>query len=213
MISVGIIEDDLVLRINIEDYLKKIEDVSIVFSLNSMESFIEKRSSISEPFLIFIDLGLPGISGLEGIRLLREKWKNTHVVVVTGNDEEDTIYNCIQSGANGYLLKPFRMNELVENLQIIRDGGAIITPQVAAKLFHKLRKPIEKYENTQSGLTDREKEVVDVLLKGLAYKEIAVTLGITAGTVNDHVKKIYTKMHVNSKSELISVILNSNRNN
>ncbi len=207
MITVGIIEDDRPLRRSLEIYVNMQKDLYITFSCNSMEAFLEERSKLDEPFIIFIDLGLPGISGMEGITLIRQQWADVHIVVTTGNDNESVIFDCIQRGANGYLLKPFNIEALVKNIDIIRSGGALITPDVAMKLFKKIHKPKDSYKDVTEHLTARENGVVNELLKGLTYKEIAAVLGISASTVNDHLKNIYVKMEVRTKSELISKLL------
>ncbi len=207
MITVGIIEDDRPLRRSLEIYINNQKDLYITFSCNSMEAFLEQRSTLDEPFIIFIDLGLPGISGMEGISLIRQQWVETHIVVTTGNDNDSVIFDCIQRGANGYLLKPFNIESLVKNIDIIRKGGALITPDVAMKLFKKIHKPKDTYQDVTANLTARENDVVNELLKGLTYKEIAAVLGISASTVNDHLKNIYVKMDVRTKSELISKLL------
>ena len=207
MITVGIIEDDRSLRRNLETFIGMEKDLDITFSCNSMEDFLEKRQALYEPFIVFIDLGLPGISGLEGITFIRDKWLHVHVVVITGNDDDAVILDCIQRGANGYLLKPFKIAELRKNIDIIRSGGALITPDVALKLFRKIQKPQERFEDNAANLTAREKGVVNELLKGLTYKEIAFALGISPTTVNDHLKNVYFKMGVRTKSELIAKVL------
>ncbi len=207
MITVGIIEDDRSLRRNLEAFIDMEKDLHITFSYNSMEDFLEKRSALDEPFIVFIDLGLPGISGLEGITFIREKWADVHLVVITGNDDDAVIFDCIQRGANGYLLKPFKIAELRKNIDIIRSGGALITPDVALKLFRKIHKPQERFEDNTANLTPRENGVVNELLKGLTYKEIAAVLGISPATVNDHLKNVYFKMGVRTKSELIAKVL------
>jgi DNA-binding NarL/FixJ family response regulator len=207
MITIGIIEDDRNLRNNLEVLLNKERDISITFSYSTTEHFLEKREELSEPFLMFVDLGLPGISGLECISYIREIWNETHIVIITGNDDNETILDCIQRGANGYLLKPFRIDDLIKQINIIRDGGALITPQVAIKLFKQIQQPKKNIDEKISHLTNREKDVVTELIKGLTYKEIAIALQVTAGTVNDHLKNIYPKMGVHTKSELVGKLL------
>ena len=155
MITVGIIEDDRPLRRSLEIYINNQKDLYITFSCNSMEAFLEQRSTLDEPFIIFIDLGLPGISGMEGISLIRQQWVETHIVVTTGNDNDSVIFDCIQRGANGYLLKPFNIESLVKNIDIIRKGGALITPDVAMKLFKKIHKPKDTYQDVTANLTAR----------------------------------------------------------
>ena len=207
MISLGIIEDDRSLRRNIEECISLVNDVKLSFSFNSMEAFLEHLYIFDEPFVVFIDLGLPGISGLEGISYIRKHWIDTHIVVITGNEDENVIFDCIQRGANGYLLKPFKIKDLFDNIEIIRNGGALITPQVALKLFNKIHKPQDSFVDLTSTLTARESDVVNELLKGLTYKEISFALGISSTTVNDHIKNVYIKLDVRSKSELLAKLL------
>jgi len=207
MITVGIIEDDRPFRRNLETFINMQQDLHTTFSCNSVEEFLKIRGTVDEPYIIFVDLGLPGISGLEGITLIRQNWDEVHILVITGNDDENVILDCIQRGANGYLLKPFNISELIKNIDIIRHGGALITPDAAKKLFSKMHKPKSDPHESTYHLTTRETEIVNELLKGLTYKEIAAILDISAFTVNAHLKSVYAKMDVRSKSELISKIL------
>ena len=99
MITLGIIEDDRFLRHNIEECINMVNDVLLIFSYNSMEVFFEKIAETDEPYIILIDLGLPGISGLEGITYIRKHWNDVHIVVITGNDDENIIFDCILTKA------------------------------------------------------------------------------------------------------------------
>jgi len=207
MITIGIIEDDPSLRRNLEAFIVTQKDTYLSFSLNSVEQFLERKSTYEEPFIVFCDLGLPGISGKEGITFVRQLWNETYIVVITGSDDEETIYDCIERGANGYVVKPFKIQELINQIEIIRNGGALLSPQVALKLFKQIQKQTVALETSNYGFTPREKQVVDELLKGLSYKEIAQVLGISSTTVNDHLKNVYPKMGVRTKAELMRKIL------
>lgn len=140
MISIGIIEDDPVLRRNLEAFIATQKDTYLSFCHNSVEQFLSNKDSYNEPFIVFCDLGLPGISGKEGITYIRQLWTETYIVVITGSDDEETIYDCIERGANGYVVKPFRIQELINQIDIIRNGGALLSPQVALKLFKQIQK-------------------------------------------------------------------------
>ncbi len=207
MITIGIIEDDPSLRRNLEAFIETQKDTYLSFSLNSVEQFLDRKSTYEEPFIVFCDLGLPGISGKEGITFIRQLWNETYIVVITGTDDEETIYDCIERGANGYVVKPFKIQELINQIEIIRNGGALLSPQVALKLFKQIQKQTVALETSNYGFTPREKQVVDELLKGLSYKEIAQVLGISSTTVNDHLKNVYPKMGVRTKAELMRKIL------
>ena len=208
MITIGIIEDDPILRRNIETFISSQKDTTISFNLNSIEQFLQNKESYKEPLVVFCDLGLPGISGLEGITYIRKFWQDVYIVVITGNEDEDIIYNCIENGANGYVLKPFKLDDLISHIEITRQGGTLLSPRIASKLFQRIRK---KTSNTiridNYNLTNREKQVVEELVKGMTYKEIGNVLNISSTTVNDYLKSVYKKLGVRTKSELMRLIL------
>jgi len=210
MIPVGLIEDDPQLRLNFETYFSLDTEVDIVFTFSSIEQFISKQNQIkTDPFLVFIDIGLPGISGVEGVGIISKYYPNAHLVILSGNTDNDIIWQSIAKGASGYLLKPVSFKEIKKQIEIVKNGGALISPEIAQVLIGKVNKlgkeKRNSYENDK--LTVRENEVLAQLVNGLAYKEIANVLGISVTTVNDHIKNIYNKLNVNSKAELISKIL------
>ena len=133
---------------------------------------------------------------------------NTHIVMISGTCNEESIWEAIKAGANGYLLKPLSLKKLVEQIDIIKNNGALISPEIASMLFSKIsQQPQEKKINAEEILTKRELDVMDYLLKGLSYKEIAEKLYISYTTVNDHIKKIYHKLGINSKGELLALFI------
>lgn len=207
---IGIIEDDHNLRDNIEKFFSLYTDITIVFSVNSIEKFLSENKSLTqEPYLIFIDIGLPGISGIEGISLIRKTYPNAHIVMISGTCNEDSVWEAVSAGANGYLLKPLSLKKIIDQIDIIKNNGALISPEVASMLFSKIaQKTKEKEAKIEGVLTKRELDVVDYLLKGQSYKEIANQLFISYSTVNDHIKKIYAKLEINSKGELLALFIN-----
>ena len=206
MVTVGIIEDDDVLRLNYEDALRHF-GAEIEFSFSSIEELKEKENNIAAPFLIFLDIGLPGISGLDGIYLLSKMFPDAHLLVISGNSDEKAIWSAITRGAKGYLIKPIKLELLKQQIDIIIDGGALVAPEVATLLLKKVQ--LEKIELNKkyADLTPRESEVLNYLMKGFTYKEVAVKMDISVSTVNDFIKKVYKKMDVHSKSELLSLYL------
>ncbi|WP_309921257.1 MULTISPECIES: response regulator transcription factor [unclassified Arcicella] len=207
---IGIIEDDHNLRDNIERFFSLYPEIKIIFSVNSIEKFLRENKSISqEPSLIFIDIGLPGISGIEGIGIIRKSYPNSHIVMISGTCNEETVWQAVSAGANGYLLKPLSLKKIIEQIDIIKNNGALISPEVASMLFSRIaQKTKEKEAIIEGVLTKRELDVVDYLLKGQSYKEIADKLFISYSTVNDHIKKIYSKLEINSKGELLALFIN-----
>ncbi|MEA5259134.1 response regulator transcription factor [Arcicella aquatica] len=207
---IGIIEDDHNLRDNIERFFSLYPEIKIIFSVNSIEKFLRENKSISqEPSLIFIDIGLPGISGIEGIGIIRKSYPNSHIVMISGTCNEETVWQAVSAGANGYLLKPLSLKKIIKQIDIIKNNGALISPEVASMLFSRIAHKTKEKETIIEGvLTKRELEVVDYLLKGQSYKEIADKLFISYSTVNDHIKKIYSKLEINSKGELLALFIN-----
>ena len=212
MITIGIIEDDAALRASLEGLIRITPDLRLLFSCNSFEKWLSDSVSLEEkPFLVFLDIGLPGISGLQAISVLKKEYPNTHIVVVTGESSNDSVWEAISNGADGYLLKPFSLEEIRHQIQVVRSGGAAISPHIAGKLIRKIntdhRPAPEQLLTGIPELTKREQDVVEQLIKGLTYKEVSQILRISTTTVNDHIKNIYTKLGVNSKAELISKVL------
>lgn len=208
MRQIGIIEDDNNLRNSIEAFIEIDDELELVFSLSSVEKWQAEYTIVKEsPSLLFIDIGLPGISGLNAISLFKKVYPEVKIIVITGDDSSNTIWTAISNGADGYIAKPFSLKELKEQINIVCSGGAVLSPQVANTVLKQIRNRSSITNEQLKILTKREREVVDELTKGLTYKEISQILNISPSTVNDHLKSIYQKMSVNSKSELIAKIL------
>jgi len=199
------------LRLNFETFFKLDKEVDLVFSYSSIEQFLANRNNITyDPFIVFLDIGLPGISGLEGVSIINKQYKETHLVILSGNNDEETIWQAISKGANGYLLKPVSLQEIKKQIEIVKNGGALISPEIAQIIIGRVNNLGQKKQQPVSDkLTARENDVIEQLVNGFTYKEIANVLGISATTVNDHLKNIYNKLGVNSKAELISKILSA----
>jgi DNA-binding NarL/FixJ family response regulator len=158
------------------------------------------------PDVILVDLGLPGLSGIEGIRILKERYPETPTVVLTVYDDEDKIFNALCAGASGYLLKNTPPARLLECLKEVVGGGAPMSPEVArrvVKLFREIRPPARASHN----LTPQETELLKLLVEGHNYKTAAAELGITTNTVSFHLRNIYAKLQVHSKSEAVAKAL------
>jgi DNA-binding NarL/FixJ family response regulator len=209
-IKIGIIEDDLILRKNIEAFFSITRDMGISFSVNSIESFLAVSQSLeSGSYLVLVDIGLPGVSGIEGISVVRKTIPDAHIIMISGSSSEESIWQSVKAGANGYLLKPLSLDKLAEQIEIVKNNGALISPEVASILFSKISNTEDdRVSSLRKRLTKRELEVVDNLLKGLSYKDIATLLFISYSTVNDHIKKIYSKLDINSKGELLALFIN-----
>jgi DNA-binding NarL/FixJ family response regulator len=204
MINIAIVEDDNDIRSGIQQYLKKQTDMTCSIATESVESFRFLLSGATvKPDVIIMDIGLPGMSGIEGIKLIKEKNPEINIIVFTVYDDHDKIFNSLCAGASGYLLKNTPLVEIKDGIEQLYKGGSPMSPQIARKtidLFNKNIKPIKN----KSPLTNREKEIVVGLVDGLSYKLIADRMSISIETVRYHIKNIYLKLHVNCKAEVIT---------
>jgi DNA-binding NarL/FixJ family response regulator len=154
------------------------------------------------PDLILMDIGLPGMNGVEGIRRVKATAPSVQAVVLTVYEDAETIVNAIAAGATGYLHKGASLETIVDSLSSVLDGGAPINPQIARKvieMFGHLSSPPSDY-----GLTAREKEVLNLLVEGLLKKEIAERLFVSYSTIDKHLRNIYTKLQVQTRSSAVA---------
>lgn len=164
------------------------------------------RIEKDNPDIILTDLGLPGMSGVEGIERLRQIFPETPIIALTIYDNDDQIFNALCGGANGYLLKNTPPTRLLEALQEAVEGGAPMSPQVAARvvnLFREFRPPA----HADYRLTTQETTLLKLLVEGHHYKTAARELGVSKSTISFHLKNIYRKLQVHSKTEAVAKTL------
>ncbi len=155
---------------------------------------------------VLTDIGLPGMSGIEGIRILRERYPEVPILALTVYDNDDNIFNALCAGASGYLLKNTPPVRLLASLKEVIDGGAPMSPEVArrvVRLFRDFRPP----EHAAYHLTAQEGELLRLLVEGHHKKTAAHEMGISFNTVSFHLKNIYAKLRVHSKSEAVAKAL------
>jgi len=202
MIFVGIVEDDQEIRNGIVSFLSKQPGFVCDLAVGSVEELLASLSSENSPQVLIMDLGLPGMSGVEGISFVKSRYPEMDIVVFSVYNDPKKIFDSLCAGATGYLLKNTPFNELKEGIELLAKGGSPMSPQIARKVidFFKPAKKIEKV----SPLSDKEKEIVVGLVDGLSYKLIADRLSISIETVRFHIKNIYRKLHVHGKAEVIT---------
>jgi len=158
------------------------------------------------PDVVLVDIGLPGLSGIEGARLLNQRYPELPVLILTVYNDDERIFAAICAGACGYLLKKTPASRILEHIREVLDGGAPMSPEVARRvlqLFRQFRPPHEaRYQ-----LTAQEQRLLALLGEGHQYKTAAVELGITVNTVSSHMRHIYEKLQVHSKSEAVAKAL------
>ena len=202
MISVGIIEDKTEIREALVSYFKSTDDIYCNIAVESVEDFLSSITSETIIDVLLLDIELPGISGINGIKLIKEKFPDVNVIILTVYEDEDKIFNALKNGATGYLLKNTPFPQIKRSIEDIQSGGAPMTPLIARKVIQFFSG--DKKQNIKDPLTPKEKQVVAGLIDGLSYKKIAESLGNSVETIRSHIKKIYRKLEVNSRAEIIA---------
>jgi len=201
MISVAIVEDDEVIREGVKEYLDSQENMICSAAKSSVERFLHVLNEETRPDVILMDIGLPGMSGISGMKLITEKYPGISIIMFTVYNDSHRIFESLCAGASGYLLKNTSFPEMKLAIEIIHAGGSMMSPPIARKVmehFHAGRK-----RQVVSPLTDKEKEIVQGLVNGLSYKMIAGSASISIETVRTHIKNIYKKLHVHCKADVI----------
>ena len=207
MIKVAIVEDNNTLRNSLTNLFNQAEGLQCVSSLNNLFNVVSEFHK-SQPDVVLMDIGLPNISGIEGVRTVKSNFDNIHVLMFTVFEDDDKIFDAIRAGASGYLLKKTPPEEIIEAVHSLYHGGAPMSAIIARKVihsFHHINLPVKE----DYLLTAREKEILFSLVDGLSYKKIAEKYFISISTVRSHICNIYEKLHVNSKSQAVSKILKS----
>jgi DNA-binding NarL/FixJ family response regulator len=156
-----------------------------------------------EPDIVLMDIDMPGKNGLDGLRMLRAAELETIVVMLTVFDDNDRVFQSVCNGASGYLLKSSTPDKIIEGIHEAFHGGAPMTPSVAKQVLKLFSAPFQKANDYQN-LTAREHEVLSFLVRGYSYKMAAAEMNISIETLRFHIKNMYAKLHVNSKSEAVA---------
>lgn len=204
-INVAIIEDRREIREGLRALIEGTAGYSCRNAYRSMEEALEQLVH-QPPDVVLVDIGLPGMSGIEGIPLLRERCPSARVVVLSVYDDDDRIFRALCAGACGYLLKKTPPARLLESLQEAVNGGGPMSPEVAHRvitLFRTYRPPSPEVHD----LTPHEQRLLKLLAEGHNYRTAALKLNVSVNTVSFHMKRIYEKLHVHSKSEAVGKAL------
>ena len=205
LLKLGIVEDEDLIRENLEIFFETQPDTEILFLADSMESCLEQLKTIKDLDCIILDIGLPGMSALDGIRHIRTLEPNLDIIILTSFDDSERIFKALSNGAAAYISKKTSHIKIKEAIFSVHRGGSFMSPIIARKVFDYFS---PKKESSIKALTPRQTQIVDAIIEGLSYKMIAEKYSISIETVRDHIKKIYRNLEVNSKMELVQKRLN-----
>lgn len=203
MITIGIVEDNVKIRSLIQRYLDMQDSMSCKVALDSVEEMLEHLKEYDQPDVLLMDIQLPGMSGIEGIGIIKKEYPDIEIMMLTVYHDSHKIFDSLVAGASGYLLKHTSLPEIKESIETLAEGGAPMSPQIARKVIQHFSDS-EKKKKPESNLTAREQDIVNGLVDGLSYKLIADRFDISIDTVRAHIRNIYKKLHVNSKAEVIA---------
>lgn len=203
-IKLVLVEDNEQLLHNLQLILSYYKDLSVLASYTSADDYIKHFDTL-QPDVVIMDINLPGTSGTDAVRRLKPRNEKVQYLMCTIYDDEEHIFEALCAGASGYLLKNTPPEKFMQAITDIFNGGSPMSPEIARKVIRSFQQPFKSntdYEN----LSAREKEILDLLSRGLRYKEIAVDLFISIETVRTHIRNIYEKLQVNSRTDALNKI-------
>ncbi len=202
-IRIAIVEDDDAVRALLRQWIHEEPDFACVFDCASTEAALAALPA-HRPDVVLNDINLPGRNGVECVARLKPLLPHTQFVMLTVYEDVEHIFAALSAGATGYLLKRTARPALVAALREVHAGGSPMTSAIARKVVQSLQQPRPQARTTE-GLSARENEVLELLARGLLYKEIAEKIGITVPTVNTYIRRIYEKLHVRSRAQAVAV--------
>lgn len=204
-ISVSIIEDDAGVRGVVAGWIKETAGFRLAGEFTNVDAALAQLPK-SKPDVALMDINLSGQSGIACIRQLKQVMPATQFVVFTVYEDSDHIFDALTAGASGYLMKQTPREELMASIRQVHAGGSPMSSYIARKVVQWFqKKPATASDVHREVLSPREHEILRLLARGKAYKEMADSLGLSMGTINTHVRRIYQKLHVSSRSEAVSL--------
>ncbi len=205
-----IFDDSSNMRESIELLLSTTENIQLVAGFDSCKNLLFDIEQ-SNPDVILMDIDMPFMSGIEAVKKIRAHYPVIPILMLTGFEDDDKVFNSLCAGANGYILKNAKMESLIHYIEEVHGGGAPMTPIIARKVLTQFAKiQPEQHQKEEYFLSSREKDVLQLLVKGKSYKMIADDLNISYETVHSHIRKIYQKLQVNSVGEAVSKTISRN---
>jgi DNA-binding NarL/FixJ family response regulator len=199
MIKVGIVEDNKTVREGFETLLNRTPGFQCVCTADTVAEALKKIPK-AQPDVVLMDIQLPDSNGVECTARIKEMMPAVHIVIVTVYEDSEMIFRALRAGACGYLLKRAQPEKVIAAIQEAHEGGVPMTPEIARKVIGQFRQQATATEQVES-LSDREREVLEMVMHGLGNKAIADRMGVTVAAVKWHLQHIYEKLHVHSRTE------------
>ena len=205
-IKVTLYEDNTSLRESLSKLIEAFPEFELSGSFSNAVNIIENTGK-TRPDVILMDIDMPGINGIDAVAIVKAVSPQTQIIMLTVFDNEDKIFSAIRNGASGYLLKHTPPSEIIESIFDVNKGGSPMTANVARKVLQYFQSR-PKAQKQDYNLSERELQIVKGLVSGYSYKAIASELFISIDTVRSHIRRIYEKLHVNSKTEAVLKAIN-----
>ena len=199
MIKVGIVEDNKTLREGFETLLNRTPGFQCICTCGTVGEALKKIPK-AQPDVILMDIQLPDSTGVECTAKIKEQMPAVHIVILTVYEDSERIFQALRAGACGYLLKRAQPEMVIAAVKEAHEGGVPMTPEIARKVIGQFRQQAAAAEQAED-LSDREREVLELVMHGLGNKAIADRLGVTVAAVKWHLQHIYEKLHVHSRTE------------
>lgn len=212
MVRLAIIEDNTEYRNALSKILQRNKDIRVIHEMDSCIEMVP-YFEVDIPDVVIMDIDLPGMSGIEGVWRLKQNWPNIKVLMLTVFEDADKIFGAIKAGANGYLIKKDSPDKILNAIFSLQNGEAIMNGIIAFKVLEYFKKQADSIPRLDEyHITEREKEILDKLIEGLGYKQIASECSIARETLNTHMKNIYRKLNVHSRGEVAAMFSGRFRN-
>lgn len=210
-ISIAIVDDKRLLRDSLKEQLSFSDEIEVLFLAEDGADFLqqmEERAIADHPLVVLMDIEMPRMDGLETVLIAKEIYPDVQFIMLTIFDDEDKIFDAIKAGASGYLLKDEKISTIIKSIkEVIEDGAVPMSATVARKTLSMLKAISGSEDQSDYHLSTREMNILELVVEGLNYNEIAGRLFISPHTVRKHIANIYEKLHVSNKTAAIKIAL------
>jgi len=211
-ISIAIVDDKVQNRVSLAEKIMYSKEIEVLFTASNGEDFLDQMKQRKiYPQAVLMDIEMPVVNGIDAVSIGASLYPGTKFIMLTVFDDDEKIFEAIKAGASGYLLKDDRVDAIIQSIiELIKEGGAPMSPGIARKalvLLSKANVQADKTKDDHMDLSDREMEVLKLLVEGYDFRNTAEKLFISPHTVRKHIGKIYEKLHVNSKAQVINLAL------